>query len=119
MPQWRGSSLSIHLRLRQQITPHRPGGCPVWGDEIPDRLRDAAHRETDPGGQRSALQASHKHPTSESFSSDSAFATEVLTAPRLRTVDLKHAAADAKFVALLADHPTLETLRLWPKGGRS
>ena len=57
------------------------------------------------------------HPTIESFSSDGAFATEVLTAPPLRSVDLKHGGADDKFVALMANHPALETLRLWPKGG--
>jgi len=64
-----------------------------------------------------AKDALGNHPTIESFSSDGAFATEVLTAPHLRSVDLKHGGADNKFVALLANHPTLETLRLWPKGG--
>ena len=64
-----------------------------------------------------AKEALSNHPTLESFSSDGAFATEALTAPHLRTVDLKHGAADDKFVALLANHPALETLRLWPKGG--
>jgi hypothetical protein len=64
-----------------------------------------------------AKAALSNHPSIESFSSDGAFATEVLTAPRLRSVDLKHGGAADKFVALMANHPALETLRLWPKGG--
>ncbi len=57
------------------------------------------------------------HPTVESFATDGAFCMEVVTAPNLRSVNLKHSAADDKFVALLANHPSLESVRLWPKGG--
>jgi len=57
------------------------------------------------------------HPTVESFATDGAFCIEVVTAPNLHSVDLKHSAADDKFVALLANHPALENIRLWPKGG--
>ena len=66
-----------------------------------------------------AKAALSNHPTVESFATDGAFCIEVVTAPNLRSVDLKHGAADDKFVALLARHPSLETVRLWPKGGAS
>ena len=64
-----------------------------------------------------AKAALSNHPTGESFSTDGAFCIKVVTAPNLRTVDLKHGAADDKFVAMLANHPALESVRLWPKGG--
>jgi len=57
------------------------------------------------------------HPALESFATDGAFCIEAVTAPNLHSVDLKHSAADDKFVALLANHPALESVRLWPKGG--
>ena len=57
------------------------------------------------------------HPTLVTFSTDGAFCIEAVNAPKLVSADLKHGAADDKFVALLANHPALETLRLWPKGG--
>lgn len=66
-----------------------------------------------------AKAALSNHPTVESFATDGAFCIEVVTAPNLRSVDLKHGAADDKFVALLVRHPSLESLRLWPKGGAS
>ncbi|MEO6785363.1 MAG: hypothetical protein ABI318_04445 [Chthoniobacteraceae bacterium] len=56
------------------------------------------------------------HPALEVFSSDGAFCIEAVTAPRLRQVDLKHGAASDQFVALLKNHPSLESVRLWNKG---
>lgn len=57
-----------------------------------------------------------QHPTIESFATDGAFGIEFVTAPHLKSANLKHGAADDKYVALLANHPSLERLRLWPKG---
>jgi hypothetical protein len=56
------------------------------------------------------------HPALEAFSSDGAFTIEAITAPHLQRVDLKHGAADDAFVALLKNHPSLESVRLWAKG---
>jgi hypothetical protein len=56
------------------------------------------------------------HPSLEAFSSDGAFTIEAITAPHLKRVDLKHGAADDNFVALLKNHPSLESVRLWNKG---
>ncbi|NBU10911.1 MAG: hypothetical protein EB141_15400 [Verrucomicrobia bacterium] len=56
------------------------------------------------------------HPTLEVFSSDGAFCIEAVTAPKLQRVDLKHGAASDQFVALLKNHPSLESVRLWAKG---
>lgn len=56
------------------------------------------------------------HPALEVFSSDGAFCIEAVTAPRLQRVDLKHGAASDQFVALLKNHPALESVRLWAKG---
>ena len=56
------------------------------------------------------------HPTLEVFSSDGAFCIEAVTAPKLQRVDLKHGAASDPFVALLKNHPSLESVRLWAKG---
>jgi hypothetical protein len=56
------------------------------------------------------------HPALEAFSSDGAFTIEAITAPHLKRVDLKHGAADDTFVALLKNHPSLESVRLWNKG---
>jgi hypothetical protein len=56
------------------------------------------------------------HPSLETFSSDGAFTIEAITAPHLKRVDLKHGAADDNFVALLKNHPSLESVRLWNKG---
>lgn len=56
------------------------------------------------------------HPALEVFSSDGAFCIEAITAPRLQRVDLKHGAASDVFVALLKNHPSLESVRLWAKG---
>lgn len=56
------------------------------------------------------------HPALEIFSSDGAFCIEAVTAPRLQRVDLKHGAASDQFVALLKNHPSLESVRLWAKG---
>jgi hypothetical protein len=62
---------------------------------------------------KAALEA---HPALETFSSDGAFTIEAITAPHLQRIDLKHGAADDKFVALLKNHPSLESVRLWAKG---
>jgi hypothetical protein len=56
------------------------------------------------------------HPALEVFSSDGAFCIEAITSPRLQRVDLKHGAASDTFVALLKNHPSLESVRLWAKG---
>ena len=56
------------------------------------------------------------HPTLEVFSSDGTFCIEAVTAPKLQRVDLKHGAASDQFVALLKNHPSLESVRLWAKG---
>ncbi len=56
------------------------------------------------------------HPTLEAFSSDGAFTIEAITAPHLQRIDLKHGAADDTFVALLKNHPSIESVRLWAKG---
>ena len=56
------------------------------------------------------------HPALEVFSSDGAFCIEAITAPRLQRVDMKHGAASDEFVALLKNHPSLESVRLWAKG---
>jgi hypothetical protein len=56
------------------------------------------------------------HPALEVFSSDGAFCVEAVTAPHLQRVDLKHGAASDNFVALLKNHPSLESVRLWAKG---
>lgn len=56
------------------------------------------------------------HPALEVFSSDGAFCIEAVTAPKLQRVDLKHGAASDQFVALLKNHPSLESVRLWAKG---
>lgn len=56
------------------------------------------------------------HPTLQVFSSDGAFCIEAITAPHLKSVDLKHGAADDRYVALLKNHPSLESVRLWNKG---
>lgn len=56
------------------------------------------------------------HPALEAFSSDGAFTIEAITSPHLLRVDLKHGAADDAFVALLKNHPSLESVRLWNKG---
>lgn len=53
------------------------------------------------------------HPTLETFSTDGAFCIEAITAPHLKSVDLKHGAADDSYVALLKNHPSLESVRLW------
>ncbi len=55
-------------------------------------------------------------PALEVFSSDGAFCIEAVTAPQVKRVDLKHGAADDAFVALLKNHPSLESVRLWAKG---
>lgn len=56
------------------------------------------------------------HPTLEVFSSDGAFCIEAVMAPKLQRADLKHGAASDQFVALLRNHPSLESVRLWAKG---
>jgi hypothetical protein len=56
------------------------------------------------------------HPALEVFSSDGAFCIEAVNAPRLQRVDLKHGAASDVFAALLKNHPSLESVRLWAKG---
>ena len=56
------------------------------------------------------------HPMLEVFSSDGAFCIEAVTAPKLQRVDLKHGAASDQFVALLKNHASLESVRLWAKG---
>ena len=63
-----------------------------------------------------AMAALGAHPTLEVFSSDGAFCIEAVTAPKLQRVDLKHGAASDPFVALLKNHPSLESVRLWAKG---
>ena len=62
---------------------------------------------------KAALEA---HPALAAFSSDGAFTIEAVTAPHLQRIDLKHGAADDKFIALLKNHPSLESVRLWSKG---
>ena len=44
------------------------------------------------------------------------FCVEAVTAPHLQRVDLKHGGASDNFVALLKNHPSLESVRLWNKG---
>jgi hypothetical protein len=56
------------------------------------------------------------HPALEAFSSDGAFTIEAITSPHVQRIDLKHGAADDAFVALLKNHPSLESVRLWAKG---
>jgi hypothetical protein len=56
------------------------------------------------------------HPALELFSTDGAFCIEAVTAPKLLRVDMKHGAASDNFVALLKNHPALESVRLWAKG---
>ena len=63
-----------------------------------------------------AKSALGNHPTLEVFSSDGAFCIEAVTAPKLQRADLKHGAASDQFVALLKNHPSLESVRLWAKG---
>ncbi len=53
------------------------------------------------------------HPTLETFSTDGAFCIEAITAPHLKHVDMKHGAADDRYVAMLKGHPSLESVRLW------
>ena len=53
------------------------------------------------------------HPTLETFSTDGAFCIEAITAPHLKSVDMKHGAADDRYVAMLKGHPSLESVRLW------
>ncbi len=56
------------------------------------------------------------HPTLETYSTDGAFCIEAVTAPHLLHVDMKHGGASDNFVALLKNHPSLESVRLWNKG---
>jgi len=56
------------------------------------------------------------HPTLEVFSTDGAFCIEAVTAPKLQRVDLKHGGASDEFAALLKNHPSLESVRLWSQG---
>lgn len=53
------------------------------------------------------------HPALETFSTDGAFCIEAVTAPHLTSVDMKHGGASDEFVALLKNHPSLESVRLW------
>lgn len=55
-------------------------------------------------------------PALEVFSSDGAFCIEAVMAPHVKRVDLKHGAAADDLVALLKNHPSLESVRLWNKG---
>jgi hypothetical protein len=56
------------------------------------------------------------HPTLEVFSTDGAFCIEAVTAPKLQRVDMKHGGASDEFAALLKNHPSLESVRLWSQG---
>lgn len=63
-----------------------------------------------------AKEALSTHPTLEVFSTDGAFCIDAITAPHLKSVDMKHSAADDRYVAMLKGHASLETVRLWNKG---
>src|SRR5947199_10678662 len=60
------------------------------------------------------------HPALESFSNDGKFGSggmaQIATAKHLRKMLLQHAVASDANAALLAKHPALETLTLWPQG---
>ncbi|VTT98474.1 Uncharacterized protein OS=Chthoniobacter flavus Ellin428 GN=CfE428DRAFT_4841 PE=4 SV=1 [Gemmataceae bacterium] len=60
------------------------------------------------------------HPALEVFANDGKFGiggmAQIATAPKLRTVTLQHGVASDANTALLARHPALETLTLWPSG---
>lgn len=60
-----------------------------------------------------AKEALSVHPALETFSTDGAFCIEAVTAPHLTSVDMKHGGAGDEFVALLKNHPSLESVRLW------
>ena len=60
------------------------------------------------------------HPTLETFSNDGKFGVggmaQIATAKHLKNMTLQHGVASDANVALLARHPALEVLKLWPSG---
>ena len=56
------------------------------------------------------------HPTLETFSTDGAFCIDAAMAPHVQRVDMKHSGASDELVALLKNHPSIESVRLWNKG---
>ncbi|MDB6140592.1 MAG: hypothetical protein JWO94_3664, partial [Verrucomicrobiaceae bacterium] len=60
-----------------------------------------------------AKEALSAHPALEVYSTDGAFCIEAVTAPHLQRVDMKHSGASDIYVALLKNHPSLESVRLW------
>jgi len=60
------------------------------------------------------------HPTLEVFANDGKFGiggmAQIATASKLRVMTLQHGVASDANTALLAKHPSLETLKLWPSG---
>ena len=67
-----------------------------------------------------AASALANHPALESFANDGKFGiggmAQIVTASHLRQVLLQHGVASDANVALLAKHPALETVKLWPSG---
>lgn len=63
------------------------------------------------------------HPSLEVFANDGKFGIggmkEIATAKKLRVMTLQHGVSSDGNVALLAKHPALETLTLWPSGTAS
>jgi hypothetical protein len=57
------------------------------------------------------------HPALQSFSTIGAFCIEALQAPNLKTVVLQHSASCNAHAALLANHPSIESLSLGQWGG--
>jgi hypothetical protein len=60
------------------------------------------------------------HPALEVFANDGKFGVggmaHIATAKRLRDVNLQHGVSSDENIALLARHPGIEVLRLWPSG---
>lgn len=60
------------------------------------------------------------HPSLEVFANDGKFGiggmAHIATAKKLRSVNLQHGVSSNENIALLARHPGIEVLRLWPSG---
>ncbi|MFM8470569.1 MAG: hypothetical protein ACKODH_11460 [Limisphaerales bacterium] len=67
-----------------------------------------------------AATALANHPSVEVFATDGRFAAQgmaqIATAKKLRDVMLQHTVCSDANIALLARHPSLEKIRLWPNG---
>lgn len=67
-----------------------------------------------------AASALANHPALEVFANDGKFGiggmAQIVTAPHLRQVLFQHGVASDANVALLAKHPALEIVKLWPSG---